>query len=127
MRSGRMNPRAVSTQRMGVKVKAGSAQRMDADLRVVSTQRTDGNSRDSSAQRTGVNWRAEIACSNRQSLVRTRECVEDLPTTDGVLTIIGGLHKTRGSHNACDKYVKEAKNPPQALAHKTDMCPTRST
>ena len=44
-----------------------------------------------------------------------------------VMTIIGGLHVTGESRSACDRYAKEARNPPQIHMHRTDERPTKST
>ena len=74
-----------------------------------------------------VNPRAGIARSNRRNTVGTREPIKDLPTIEGVLTIIEGPHKAGSSRSACDRYAKEAKNPPQMLVYKADMHLTRST
>ena len=63
----------------------------------------------------------------QQSLVGTRERIEDLPTIEEVLTIIGGLHKTWNSRHAHERYAKEARYPPQALVCEWDMHPIRST
>ena len=110
-----INPRAVSTQRMGINPKADSVQWTDTNLRAVCVKRM------------GTNPRARITRSNRRNPVGTREPIEDLPTTEGVLTIIGGPYKARSSSSAGNRYAKEAKNPPQTLVHKADMHLTRST
>ena len=76
---------------------------------------------------TDVNSRAGIARFYRQIPVRTGKCIEDPYVAWEVLTIIGGPRGVGGSNNACGRYAKEVRNPPQALVYKADKYPSINT
>ena len=130
------NPRTASVQWIGSNPRAIDVQQIDVSPRVVAMQQTDVCPRDVGTPRIDANqgilsakWMVVYprARSNRQSPIRTRECIEDLNFREEVLTIIRGPHKAGNGRHACNKYTKEVKHPPQVLVHKVNVCFTNNT
>ena len=117
--------RAVNARQMDINLMLVTKQWMDNSPRAISVRQTNINLMVIAIQLMDGNPRVKSACLCGQHPVRDRGRIEDLPTKKMIHTIFSGPCKVGSSHHARDRYAKEARRPPQALVHKTEVRHTR--